>query len=115
MINVLFRGRHIPTLLNLCSCNFPFPDCAGGPEETDMDIGRQLLAKMRRKRKNDHTGPTSPKGLEIHFYTQVTPPLIKTTGCHTGEDLCIECAKLFGKLSCQMDWEAYLTLVLKFL
>lgn len=62
-----------------------------------MDIGRQLLAKMRKKRKNDHTGRPCPKGLEIHFYTQATQPVVKSTGCHTVEDLCIECAKMFGK------------------
>ncbi|XP_048097869.1 tyrosine-protein kinase JAK1-like [Alosa alosa] len=61
-----------------------------------MDIGRQILAKMRKKRKSDHTGPSSPKGLEVHFYTQATQPLVKSKGCYTVEDLCTECAKLFG-------------------
>lgn len=61
-----------------------------------MDIGRQLLAKMRKKRKNDHTDLPGPKGLVIHFYTQSTQPVVKSTGCHNVEDLCIECAKVFG-------------------
>ncbi|KAL2097759.1 hypothetical protein ACEWY4_006966 [Coilia grayii] len=61
-----------------------------------MELGRQLLAKMRKKRKTDHTGLLGPKGLEVHFYTPAVQPLIKSRGCHTVEDLCIECAKQFG-------------------
>lgn len=62
-----------------------------------MEIGRQLLAKMRKKKKSDHTGPLGPKDLEVHFYTPVTPPLIKPKGFYTVEDLCTECAKQFGE------------------
>ncbi|XP_062382739.1 tyrosine-protein kinase JAK1-like [Sardina pilchardus] len=61
-----------------------------------MDIGRQILAKMRKKRKSDYTMPSGPKGLEVHFYTQGTQPLIKFKGCYTVEDLCTECSKQFG-------------------
>ncbi|XP_063075742.1 tyrosine-protein kinase JAK1-like [Engraulis encrasicolus] len=61
-----------------------------------MELGRQLLAKMRKKKKTDHTCLLGPKGLEVHFYTPASQPLIKFRGCHTVEELCIECAKQFG-------------------
>lgn len=71
---------------------------AGVEQGSAMELGRQLLAKMRKKKKTDHTCLLGPKGLEVHFYTPASQPLIKFRGCHTVEELCIECAKQFGEL-----------------
>lgn len=111
----LYRERHISTYWIVALVICPIGRLCRWIRTTDMEIGRQLLAKMRRKRKNDHQGQPGPTGLEIHFYTQATQPVVKYKGCYNVEDLCVECAKVFGKLSSRMQWEVCHTIALKFL
>ncbi|XP_041697519.2 tyrosine-protein kinase JAK1-like [Coregonus clupeaformis] len=62
-----------------------------------MDMCRQLLVKMRRRRKGKFTPiPVLPQGLEVHFYKGDSHQLEFLSGCYTAEELCTEAAKKCG-------------------
>uniref|UniRef100_A0A674EB82 Tyrosine-protein kinase n=1 Tax=Salmo trutta TaxID=8032 RepID=A0A674EB82_SALTR len=67
------------------------------PRNKAMDMGRQLLVKMRRTRKGKFTPiPVLPQGLEVHFYLRDSHQLEFLRGCYTAEELCTEAAKKCG-------------------
>uniref|UniRef100_A0A8C7J2U1 non-specific protein-tyrosine kinase n=1 Tax=Oncorhynchus kisutch TaxID=8019 RepID=A0A8C7J2U1_ONCKI len=62
-----------------------------------MEVGRQLLVKMRMKRKGEFTSvPVLPQGLEVHLYLEDSPQLEFLRGCYTAEELCTKAAKKCG-------------------
>uniref|UniRef100_A0A8C8J9K3 Tyrosine-protein kinase n=1 Tax=Oncorhynchus tshawytscha TaxID=74940 RepID=A0A8C8J9K3_ONCTS len=64
-----------------------------------MEVGRQLLVKMRMKRKGEFTSvPVMVQGLEVHLYLEDSPQLEFLRGCYTAEELCISplCCNLFA-------------------
>ncbi|KAK6302349.1 hypothetical protein J4Q44_G00267040 [Coregonus suidteri] len=62
-----------------------------------MELGRQLLVKMRKRRKGEFTSvPVIVQGLEIHFYLEDSHQLEFLRGCYTAEELCTEAAKKCG-------------------
>uniref|UniRef100_A0A4W5JJM1 non-specific protein-tyrosine kinase n=1 Tax=Hucho hucho TaxID=62062 RepID=A0A4W5JJM1_9TELE len=67
------------------------------PRNKAMDMGRQLLVKMRRTRKGKFTPiPVLAQGLEVHFYLRDSHQLEFLRGCYTAEELCTEAAKKCG-------------------
>uniref|UniRef100_A0A8C8CV34 Tyrosine-protein kinase n=1 Tax=Oncorhynchus tshawytscha TaxID=74940 RepID=A0A8C8CV34_ONCTS len=62
-----------------------------------MEVGRQLLVKMRMKRKGEFTSvPVMVQGLEVHLYLEDSPQLEFLRGCYTAEELCTKAAKKCG-------------------
>uniref|UniRef100_A0A674DY64 non-specific protein-tyrosine kinase n=1 Tax=Salmo trutta TaxID=8032 RepID=A0A674DY64_SALTR len=62
-----------------------------------MEVGRQLLVKMRMKRKGEFTSvPVIVQGLEVHLYLEDSPQLEFLHGCYTAEELCTNAAKKCG-------------------
>ncbi|XP_014044951.2 tyrosine-protein kinase JAK1 isoform X2 [Salmo salar] len=62
-----------------------------------MEVGRQLLVKMRMKRKGEFTSvPVIVQGLKVHFYLEDSPQLEFLHGCYTAEELCTNAAKKCG-------------------
>ncbi|XP_048832138.1 tyrosine-protein kinase JAK1 [Brienomyrus brachyistius] len=60
-----------------------------------MELGRQLCGKMITRR-GAVNGPTTLRGLEVHFYLQDKLPLKYSKVCYSAEDLCVEAAKKCG-------------------
>ncbi|KAM9358193.1 tyrosine-protein kinase JAK1 [Symphorus nematophorus] len=60
-----------------------------------MELSRQLCGKMRRssKRAQFSSSHTSPRGVEIHFYTPDVHQLEYLRGIFTAEELCVDAAK----------------------
>ncbi|KAL7876621.1 hypothetical protein AOLI_G00115840 [Acnodon oligacanthus] len=63
------------------------------PSSVEMEIGRQVIEKLQRKKKMQPTTPPSLQGLEVHFYMPDTHQIIHLSGRHSAEELCVEASK----------------------
>ncbi|XP_046708701.1 tyrosine-protein kinase JAK1-like isoform X2 [Silurus meridionalis] len=61
-----------------------------------MEVGRQILGKLQRRRRSPQTSAMILQGLEVHFYLADTQQIIHLKGQHLAEQLCIEAAKRLG-------------------
>lgn len=62
-----------------------------------MEVGRQLLGKLQRRKKPQMATAAIPQGLEVHFYLADTPQVVPPQGCHSAEQLCTEAARKLGE------------------
>ncbi|TSL47703.1 Tyrosine-protein kinase JAK1 [Bagarius yarrelli] len=61
-----------------------------------MEVGRQILEKLQRKKKSHLMSTVILPGLEVHFYVAETQQIIHLKGRHSAEQLCTEAAKKLG-------------------
>ncbi|XP_053351570.1 tyrosine-protein kinase JAK1-like [Clarias gariepinus] len=59
----------------------------------EMEVGRQILRKLQRRKKPVVTSALILPGLEVHFYLPDTQQIIHLKGRHSAEQLCTEAAK----------------------
>lgn len=62
-----------------------------------MEVGRQILGKLQRRKKSLMTPAVILPGLEVHFYLADTQQIIHLKGRHSAEQLCTEAAKKLGE------------------
>ncbi|XP_017327064.1 tyrosine-protein kinase JAK1 [Ictalurus punctatus] len=61
-----------------------------------MEMGRQILGKLQRRKKSQLASTVILPGLEVHFYVADTQQIIHLKGSHSAEQLCTEAAKKLG-------------------
>ncbi|XP_062849853.1 tyrosine-protein kinase JAK1-like [Trichomycterus rosablanca] len=61
-----------------------------------MEVGRQILGKLQRKRKPRLMLPEIAQGLEVNFYTPEAHQITHLRGTYSAEELCTEAAQKLG-------------------
>ncbi|KAK3567775.1 hypothetical protein QTP86_026462 [Hemibagrus guttatus] len=61
-----------------------------------MEVGRQILGKLQRRKKSQLMSSVILQGLEVHFYLADTLQIIHLKGRYSAEQLCTEAAKKLG-------------------